>query len=69
MSIVAVVEGLAWLISIVLAGWMVLDMVRVARRNDERALVDAPDPLDEVPAGVSPGPASGAGAPDDGRAS
>jgi hypothetical protein len=63
MSIVAVVEGLAWLISAVLAGWMVVDMVRVARGHDGQALVDAPDPLEEIPA--DPTPAGG----DHGRAS
>ena len=47
MNVVAVVEGLAWLISAALAVWMVLDMVRVARRHGGQALVDAPDPLEE----------------------
>jgi hypothetical protein len=54
MSAVAVVEGLAWLISAVLAGWMLQDLVRVARRNDAQALVDAPDPLEESPAEAVP---------------
>jgi hypothetical protein len=59
MSVVAVVEGLAWLISIGLAAWMVLDLVRVARRNDEQALVDAPDPLEELPDDLAPAPPAG----------
>lgn len=68
MSVVSVIEDLAWLISAGLAGWMVVDMARTARNNDEQALVDAPDPLDEFPADVSSAP-SGADAPNPGRAS
>lgn len=58
MSVVAVVEGLAWLISIGLAAWMLQDMVRVARRHDGQALVDAPDPLEEFPADLSAAPSA-----------
>ena len=47
MSVVAVVETLAWVISIALAGWMLLDMTRVARRHDEASLINAADPLEE----------------------
>lgn len=71
MSVVEVIEGLAWLISAGLACWMVVDMVRTARTNDEQALVDAPDPLDEFPADPAPAPASSPGVdgPTPGRAS
>ena len=69
MNAVAVVEGLAWLISAVLAGWMLQDMVRVARRNDAQALVDAPDPLEEAPADPAPTPSSGSADHTPGRAS
>jgi hypothetical protein len=65
MNVVSVVEGLAWLISIVLAAWMLQDMVRVARHHDGQALVDAPDPLEEPE--LSPAPA--VDAPDPGRSS
>lgn len=47
MSIVAVVELLAWAISAVLAGWMVRDMVRVRREHGEASLIDTADPLDD----------------------
>ena len=63
MNVVAVVEGLAWLISIALAAWMLQDMVRVARHHDGQALVDAPDPLEE------PDLASAVDGPDAGRSS
>jgi len=53
-STVAVVELVAWVLSAIIAGWLLLDMVRVGRRHDEATLVNAPDPL-EAP----PGPAAG----------
>ena len=70
MNVVSVIEGLAWLISAALAGWMVVDMVRTARSNDEQALVDAPDPLDEFPADPATASVSSPGdGTDTGRAS
>ena len=58
MSAVGIVELLAWVASIALAGWMVLDMMQVARHHDETALINAVDPLDgpdeqPAPTGVS----------------
>ena len=49
MSTVAVVELVAWVLSAVIAVWMLLDMVRVSRHHDEATLVNAPDPLDDPP--------------------
>jgi hypothetical protein len=48
-STVAVVELVAWVLSALIAGWLLVDMVRVARTHDEAALVNAPDPLDGPP--------------------
>lgn len=56
MSAVAVVELVAWVLSALIAGWLVMDMVRVARGHEEADLVNAPDPLEEPPA-----PAAGDG--------
>ncbi|MHC1559990.1 hypothetical protein ACR9E3_13620 [Actinomycetospora sp. C-140] len=50
MSSVAVVELIAWVLSALIAGWLVLDMLKVGRRHDEASLVNAPDPLDDPPA-------------------
>lgn len=47
MSIVGVVELLAWLASAAIAIWMAQDVVRVGRTHDEASLVNAPDPLEE----------------------
>ncbi|TCK21787.1 hypothetical protein [Pseudonocardia endophytica] len=47
MSVVGIVELLAWLISAAIAIWMAQDMIRVARGHDEASLVNAPDPLEE----------------------
>ncbi|GLZ49070.1 hypothetical protein Acsp06_52550 [Actinomycetospora sp. NBRC 106375] len=51
MSSVAVVELIAWVLSALIAGWLVLDMLKVGRRHDEASLVNAPDPLEDPPAG------------------
>jgi hypothetical protein len=48
-SSVAVVELVAWVLSALIAGWLLVDMVRVARTHDEATLVNAPDPLDGPP--------------------
>ncbi|MEJ2885738.1 hypothetical protein [Actinomycetospora aeridis] len=56
MSAVAVVELIAWILSAILAIWLVSDLVRTGRRHDESSLVNAPDPLEDPPA-----PADGAG--------
>ncbi|MBC3193380.1 hypothetical protein H7X46_20165 [Pseudonocardia sp. C8] len=50
MSVVAIIETIAWLLSAVIAAWIVLDVVRVGRRYDEATLVNAPDPLEGGPA-------------------
>lgn len=60
MSAVGLIETVAWLISIGLGGWMLIDMTRVARRHGETSLVDAADPLDE-PAVSAPEPDRAAG--------
>ncbi|MDD7968933.1 hypothetical protein [Actinomycetospora lemnae] len=49
MSTVAVVELVAWVLSGLLAIWLVSDMLRVGRQHDESTLVNAPDPLDDPP--------------------
>lgn len=53
MSVVALVELLAWAISALLAGWMVVDLVRVRRHHGEAALIDSADTLDEPGPGAS----------------
>jgi hypothetical protein len=49
MSTVAVVELIAWVLSALIAGWLVLDVLKVGRQHDEASLVNAPDPLEEPP--------------------
>lgn len=58
MSVVAVVEMIAWLLSAAIAIWMAQDMFRVSRSHDEASLVNAPDPLEE-PFEPQPGRESG----------
>lgn len=43
MSAVDAVELVAWILSAVIAGWLMLDMIRVSRRYDEQQLVSAAD--------------------------
>jgi hypothetical protein len=44
------VELVAWVLSAVIAVWMLVDMVRVSRQHDESTLINAPDPLEGPPA-------------------
>lgn len=46
MSIAGALELVAWILSAVIAGWLVFDMVRVGRTHDERLLINAADPTD-----------------------
>jgi hypothetical protein len=49
-STVAVVETVAWVLSAIIACWLLVDVVRVSRQHDESTLVNAPDPLEDPPA-------------------
>ncbi|WP_214366824.1 hypothetical protein [Pseudonocardia sp. H11422] len=46
MTIAGGLELLAWMFSAVIAGWLVLDMVRVARDHDEHVLTNAAETTD-----------------------
>jgi hypothetical protein len=46
MSIAAGLELVAWILSAVIAGWLVFDVVRVARTHDERLLINAVESID-----------------------
>ncbi|MDD7940331.1 hypothetical protein PHK61_18045 [Actinomycetospora lutea] len=50
MSAVAVVELIAWVLSGIIAIWLVTDLLRIGRQHDESSLVNAPDPLEDPPA-------------------
>lgn len=47
MSVVGIVELVAWVLSAGIVIWIIQDMIGVSRRHDEASLVDAPDPLAE----------------------
>ncbi|WP_219417008.1 hypothetical protein [Pseudonocardia nigra] len=46
MTIAAGLELVAWILSAVIAGWPLYDVVRVARTHDERLLINAVEPID-----------------------
>ncbi|WP_156993061.1 hypothetical protein [Pseudonocardia acaciae] len=54
MTVARGLELVAWLLSAVIAGWLVLDMVRVSRRHDEQTLINAAEPGDEPAPGGDP---------------
>ena len=55
MSTVGIAELIAWVLSALIAAWILQDMVRVNRTHDEASLVNAPDPLaDEGPGATRP---------------
>jgi len=45
MTIAGGLELVAWILSAVIAGWLVLDMTRVARNHDEHLLINAVEPI------------------------
>jgi hypothetical protein len=55
MTVAGGLELVAWILSAVIAGWLVLDMTRVGRNHDERLLINAVEPID----GAVPAPAAG----------
>ncbi|MGH3345265.1 MAG: hypothetical protein ACRDPK_20840 [Carbonactinosporaceae bacterium] len=61
MTVVDVVELLAWALSAVIAGWLLTDLVRVSRRYDEDFLTNPVEGLD------LPGADAPSGQPDDRR--
>jgi hypothetical protein len=48
MTIASLLNLLAWLLSAVIAAWLLYDMTRVSRQHDERRLLGLPDALDDV---------------------
>lgn len=40
MSVAGILELLAWVLSAVIAGWLVLDMLRVSRKHSEEVLIN-----------------------------
>jgi uncharacterized membrane protein SpoIIM required for sporulation len=46
MSTAGLLELAAWILSAVIAGWLILDMVRVGRRHGEDQLIGAADTTD-----------------------
>lgn len=46
--IVTILEGAAWVISAVLAAWMVFDAVRLSREYDEEFLTTSIEGTDEL---------------------
>lgn len=46
MTIAGGLELVAWVLSAVIAGWLVLDVVRIARDHDEHLLINAAETID-----------------------
>ncbi|MGH3328814.1 MAG: hypothetical protein ACRDPT_13655 [Streptomycetales bacterium] len=55
MTVVGVVELLAWALSAVIAGWLLVDLVRVSRDHDEDFLTNPVERLDVPGTGLQPG--------------
>lgn len=47
MSAAGVLELIAWLLSALIAGWLLLDMVRVGRRYSEEQLINVAEQTEE----------------------
>jgi hypothetical protein len=46
MSIAGVLELVAWILSAVIAAWLLFDMVRIGRTHDEHLLINVAEPID-----------------------
>jgi hypothetical protein len=49
MTVAGVFNLLAWLLSALIAGWLIFDMVRVSRAYDEEQLLSIPETFDADP--------------------
>jgi hypothetical protein len=48
MTTVSILNLVAWLLSAVIAGWLVVDVVRVSRNYDEKELINAAEMFDDL---------------------
>jgi hypothetical protein len=55
MTVAGTLNLLAWLLSALIAGWLILDMVRVSRTHDEEQLISIPETFDAAPTGEQEG--------------
>lgn len=46
MTVAGILNLLAWLLSALIAGWLIFDMVRVSRNYDEEHLLSIPETFD-----------------------
>jgi hypothetical protein len=51
MTVAGTLNLIAWLLSALIAGWLIFDMARVARAYDEEQLISIPETFDADPAG------------------
>ena len=51
MTVAGTLNLLAWLLSALIAGWLIFDMVRVSRSYDEEQLLSIPETFDADPVG------------------
>lgn len=54
MSTGDIAETIAWIVSAIIAAWMLRDMVKVGRSHDEDFLTASAEELDEAPLETSP---------------
>ncbi|MGD9988103.1 hypothetical protein [Pseudonocardia sp.] len=67
MTTASILNLLAWVLSAVIAAWLVYDVVRVARTHDEEDLINAAEMFDDLdPQAAVPTPSSPS-AKEDGR--
>ncbi|MQA64023.1 MAG: hypothetical protein GEU86_21730 [Actinophytocola sp.] len=48
MSLVGIAELVAWSLSAVIAGWLLVDVIRVPRHHGEEALVNPGESMDPI---------------------
>lgn len=66
MSTASILNLLAWVLSAVIAAWLIYDVVRVARTHDEKDLINAAEMFDDLDPQAAAAPA-GSPSKEDGR--
>lgn len=49
MTVAGTLNLVAWLLSALIAGYLLFDMIRVSRRYDEEHLLSIPEMFDDIP--------------------
>lgn len=56
MTVAGALNLTAWVLSALIAGWLLFDMIRVSRHHDEKQLINMPETFDGTADAIVDGP-------------